>query len=653
MQPFLKKSPFIFLIIVLLSTTLFSQNKNDKKIDKLSTKTMKYIKNQEYDKAEKSIRQIFLIDSGYAKAYIYLGDLYSLKLQAKKSADAYNKAISLYKKPKSMLYFLAAEEEMKCSRYEAAKRNYELYLSGFSSTAPLLKEVNRQLINCEFSIEASKNPMKFYPINMGENINSEWDEYLPTLTADETEFIFTVRRPRDENTICALCATEEDFYSSLKENGVWQPRQPLGPPINTNYNEGAQSISPDGRYLFYTLCNTDFGYGSCDLYWAKRIGDRWGRSRNFGSPVNTKFWESQPTIAPDGKTIYFASNRPGGEGGIDIWKTEMIEEGVFSEPVNLGPPINTPDDETAPFIHADGRTLYFASNGHPGFGGRDIFFSTLSFDGEWQVPINLGTPINTPDDEINIVINAVGTIGYFSSDREGGFGGQDLYYFELDERIRPTPVTYIKGMVQDATSLSPLETKIELIDLDNNQILTSTTSDPVTGEFLACILTGANVMMNVSHPHYPFYSENFQISKVHSEIEPYEKNILLRRPDIGTTFVLRNIFFDFDKSDLLSASYVELNNLIHYLKSNKTIIIEIGGHTDNKGTVAYNDKLSLERAEAVYNYLLSKDISKERLSYKGYGEAFPIASNDNEEGRAKNRRTEFKIIGYLPLDIKR
>lgn len=650
MQPFLKKSSIVLIGVLLVGSSLFAQQKNERKIEKLSDKTMKYIKNQAYDKAEKSIYQIFLIDSNYAKGYIFLGDLYSLQLQAEKSADAYNKAIRLTKKPKPMLYFITAEEEMKCGRYESAKRNYEHYLQGFTTAPPLAKEVSKNMINCEFSIEAIKTPMKFSPINMGEAINSEWDEYLPTLTADEMEFIFTVRRPRDKNTICALCATEEDFYSSKKENGAWQSRQPLGPPINTSYNEGAQCISPDGRYLFYTLCNTDFGYGSCDLYWAKRIGDRWGRARNFGPPVNTKFWESQPTIAPDGKTIYFASNRPGGEGGIDIWKTEMIEEGVFTDPVNLGKPINTPDDETAPFIHADGRTLYFISDGHPGFGGRDIFFTTLSPNGTWKEPTNLGSPINTPDDEINIVINAAGTIAYISSDKEGGFGGQDLYSFELDERIRPTPVTYIKGIVQDAISLKPLEAHIELIDLENNHLLTSTTSDPITGDFLACILTGSNVMMNVSHPHYPFYSENFQIAYAYSEIEPFEKNILLKKPEIGTTFVLRNIFFEFDKSDLLPVSYTELDNLIDYLQKNKTIIIEIGGHTDNKGTSLYNDKLSLERAKAVYDHLLLKGIDPKRLSYKGYGENFPIERNDTDEGRAANRRTEFKIMGYLSVE---
>jgi outer membrane protein OmpA-like peptidoglycan-associated protein len=485
----------------------------------------------------------------------------------------------------------------------------------------------------------------FSPINIGPNINSEYDEYLPAVVADESEIIFTVMRPRDENTQCAFCQMEEDFYASKRGNGEWKPRYKLDYPINTGYNEGAQCISPDGKYLFYTICNTDFGNGSCDLYWAKRIGNRWSRPRNFDAPVCTKFWESQPSIAPDGKTIYFASNRPDGFGKMDIWKTTMTEEGLFTVPENLGKKINTDGEDAAPFIHADGKTLYFASDGHPGMGGMDVFYSTLTDTG-WTKPVNLGYPINTPADEINILINAAGTTAYFSTDKEGGYGGQDLYYFNLDPQLRPTPVTYMKGKVIDEKTHEPVHASIEMIDLNTNKVTTSTSSDPVTGEFLACILTGSNILMNVSHPYYLLYSENFQIEKNYTELEPYLKNIALKRPEVGESFVLRNVFFDFDKSTLKKESEVELNKLVDYLTSNKGIKIEIGGHTDNQGSESYNEKLSNDRAKAVYDYLVNKGINSNRMSYKGYGMSKPIATNDTEEGRALNRRTEFTIVGY-------
>ncbi|MEG1556389.1 MAG: OmpA family protein [Bacteroidales bacterium] len=641
----IRKQSYIFIsLMLLIGGMLFAQKGPNKKVIKLSEKANEAIKNQDFINANACLAKIFQIDTTYAEAYIMQADIYNFSLKSDQAADYYNKALQLIEKPKPALYFITAGEELKCGRYQEALTHFETYLEKVNFQTPLYEEIQKGIATCKFGIEAMKNPVIFDLVNLGPNINSEWDEYLAALTADEMEFIFTVSRPRDEKTVCAFCLMEEDFYYSKKENNEWQPRLPLGKPINTSYNEGAQCISPDGRYLFYTWCNTDFGLGSCDLYWSKRIGNRWSRPRNFGEPVNTERWESQPSIASDGKTLYFASNRPGGFGGFDIWKTKMIEEGVFTVPENLGSVINTKGDDTAPFIHSDGRTLYFASDGHPGMGGIDLYYSLLLGDSSWSEPVNLGYPINTPSDEVNIIINPSGTTAYISSDKEGGYGGLDLYYFTLDERIRPTPVTYIKGKIKDAESQKPLEAKIELVDLNQNQTITSTSSDPETGEFLACILTGTNVLLNVTHPYYPFYSENFQLKKSYSELAPFIKDISLRKAEVGTTFILSNIFFDFNKSELKSESFVELDNLVHYLKKNGEIKIEIGGHTDNQGTDEYNNKLSLERAKSVYDYLISRGISPKQISYKGYGKSKPIASNDTEEGRAINRRTEFMIV---------
>ena len=633
----------IFVFIIALVFPIFAQN-NQKVID-LCKKAKTELNNKNFKKVESYLAKAKKIDSTFADIYVIQGDMFNFSLKSAEAADSYNKAIQYAKNPKPLLYFITAEEEVKVGRYESAKNHYNIYLDKTLPNCPLMKETHKGLETCEFAINAMQNPVDFSPINIGPNINSEYDEYLPAVVADESEIIFTVMRPRDQNTQCAFCQMEEDFYASKKENGEWKKRYKLDYPINTGYNEGAQCISPDGKYLFYTICNTDFGNGSCDLYWSKRIGNRWSRPRNFDAPVCTKFWESQPSIAPDGKTIYFASNRPGGFGKMDIWKTIMTEEGLFTVPENLGKNINTDGDDSAPFIHADGKTLFFVSDGHPGMGGKDIFYSTLTDTG-WTKPVNLGYPINTPADEINILINAAGTTAYFSTDKEGGYGGQDLYYFTLDDRLRPTPVTYIKGKVIDENTHEPVHAAIEMIDLNTNEVTTSTFSDPVSGEFLACILTGSNILMNVTHPYYLLYSENFQIEKNYTELEPYLKNIALKRPEVGETFVLRNVFFDFDKSTLKKESEVELNKLVDYLTSNKGIKIEIGGHTDNQGSQTYNEKLSNDRAKAVYDYLVNKGIDSNRMSYKGYGLNKPIASNDTEEGRALNRRTEFTIVGY-------
>lgn len=643
----MKIGKFVSIFVFLFGISLcgYSQEENPKVVD-LCKKAKHKLNSRNFDKAAKYLEKALKIDSTFADIYVIQGDMYNFSLKSEQSVQCYNKAIQLAKDPKPLLFFITAEEEVRASLYEDALKHYNDYLDRIPENGVLIKEAYRGIATCEFAIEAIKHPIAFNPVNMGPNVNSDYDEYLPAVTADESEIIFTVLRPRDKNTVCAFCISEEDFYASVKERGEWQPRYKLEYPINTGYNEGAQCVSQDGKYLLYTICDVaEVGGGSCDLYWSKRIGNRWSRPRNFGSPVNTKFWESQPSIAPNGKTIYFVSGRPGGYGKMDIWKTEMLEEGVFTVPENLGPTINTDGDESAPFIHADGKTLYFVSDGHVGMGGRDIFYSTLTDTG-WTKPVNLGYPINSSADEINLLINAAGTTAYFSSDKDGGYGGQDLYYFTLDESIRPTPVTYIKGKIFDEVTHQPLKANIELIDLINNQVITSTASDPVSGEFLACIVTGTNVLMNISHPYYPFYSENFQIEKNYTELEPYHKDIALRRPELGETFVLRNVFFDFDQSTLKSESFIELDKLADYLKENGTIRIELGGHTDNQGSAEYNEKLSLERAKSVHNYLISKGIDKERINYKGYGESQPIATNETEEGRALNRRTEFKIIGY-------
>ena len=629
------------IVMAVLPAELFAQKPS--KAVALCEKAKQCLRANDFDKAMGYLNQAQAKDPNYPDIYIMKGDIFNFKLVSDSAMVCYQRAIDLIGDPDPMLYYIAGNEGAKCGAYEYALQTLQLFLQKGIQYSDVHPDAQKTIANCRFAIEAMKHPRRYELVNLGSGINSEWDEYLAALTADDEQIIFTVKRPRDKNTVCAFCLNEEDLYASRQVDGVWIPREALGSPVKTGYNEGAQCISPDGKYLLYTMCDADFGMGSCDLYWAKRMGERWSRPRNFGAPVNTGSWESQPTMAADGMTIYFASSRSGGFGGMDIWKTTMTAEGEFSIPENLGPAINTPGDDAAPFIHSDGRTLYFASNGRTGMGGYDLYYATLQPDGSWSEPQNMGYPINSPADEINIFINAAGTMAYISSDKDGGFGGLDLYSFVLDDGLRPNPVTYIKGRVHDAFTGDPLAAHIEMIDLNTKQLLTSTTSDAQTGGYLACIHTGGNVLLNVSHPDYPFYSENFQIERNYNELSPYLKDIALQPTDVGTVVTLKNVFFDFDRAELKPESYVELDKLADYLRTN-TIRIEIGGHTDDQGSDEYNDRLSENRAKAVYDYLVGKGIPADRLQYKGYGKRVPIADNTTEAGRATNRRTEFKII---------
>jgi outer membrane protein OmpA-like peptidoglycan-associated protein len=418
----------------------------------------------------------------------------------------------------------------------------------------------------------------------------------------------------------------------------------LSDKINTvKFNEGAQSISPDGKYLFFTGCNRPDGLGRCDIYVSRKEGNDWGKAINLGKIINTDYWESQPSISPDGSALYFVSNRPGGIGGYDIWKSNLTNEGKWMEPVNLGPQINTPYDENTPFIHADGKTLYFSSNGWPGFGDKDIFLSRITNDGQFSTPVNLGYPINTYNEEIGLIVTADGTEGLFSSNiKDGGFGDLDIYHFKLPEKVKPLPITYVKGIVRDRETKELLEANVLVIDLKTNNPVFNDYTSKETGDFLAVMPIGSEYSFNVEAEGYLFNSQNFQLAKANSN-KPYELEILLDKIKVGNNVTLYNIFFDTNKYELLPTSKIELDILIELLTSHPSLCIEIQGHTDDVGENKINETLSENRAKAVFDFLITNGIDKKRLTFKGYGETKPRSDNATEEGRKQNRRTEFII----------
>jgi outer membrane protein OmpA-like peptidoglycan-associated protein len=439
----------------------------------------------------------------------------------------------------------------------------------------------------------------------------------------------------------------EDFYKSVKRNGEWLVAEFLSKEINTsNFNEGAQNISPDGNYLFFTGCNRPDGLGRCDIYISKREGNDWSKPFNIGGPVNTAGWESQPSISADGRTLYFVSTRQGGYGGYDIWSSELNTDGTWSSPVNLGPEINTSYDEQSPFIHPDNESLYFSSNGWPGMGNKDLFLSRKAYSGEkqtgWQKPENLGFPINTFAEESGLSISSNGKLAFFSSNQKEGFGKLDIYSFELPEKLKPKAVTYVKGNVFDNLSKEVLDAHIQITNLANGKTIYDEIADPETGVFLATLPAGKSYGLTVSKEGYLFYSQNFTLLG-NLENQPFSMDISLQKINIGGMVILNNIFFETNKYDLLPESMIELQQLILFLRENPTVSIEIGGHTDNIGEDQSNLFLSRDRSKTVYEYLIKNKIPLKNLSFKGYGEGQPISDNNTEQGRKNNRRTEFKI----------
>jgi outer membrane protein OmpA-like peptidoglycan-associated protein len=500
----------------------------------------------------------------------------------------------------------------------------------------------KKVKNCEFAIEAMKKPVQFSPVDVGSGINSSDDEYWPSITADGHTLMFT-RQPNVSTNPTFTGVVQEDFYISYLSGKIWQKAFNAGAPLNTAQNEGAQTLSSDGGYMFFAACNRPGGVGNCDIYFSAFRDGMWSEPSNLGSPVNTKHWESTPSISADGRTLFFSSSRPGGFGGKDIWLTRLNKKNQWTEPVNLGENINTEGDEMSPFIHFDGKTLYYASDGKPGMGGFDLFFTRLKYDSTWTKPQNLGYPINTYNDEMGLVIESGGQKAYYSSTRDKS-KGKDIFSFNLYESARPNPVSYMKGKVYDKETGKLLKAEYELINLSTGKIIMKNITDD-SGNFLVCLPAGYNYGINVSKPGYLFYSENFMFEGMHTASEPYIKKIILNPAKVGEKMQLANVFFEVDSWKLKVESISELDNLVTLLRENINLAMEIGGYTDSTGSEQYNKTLSEKRALSVVNYLIKNGISSDRLKYKGYGNTSPLGDNVTSEGRKLNRRTEAKIIG--------
>lgn len=639
------KKTFIFFLLM-IPMMVWSQNYSttNAKAIKLFEKGQQALYQGKSDEALRSVEQALAADPGFVEADILLAEWYLDAKQKEKAKEYYYAAVHTSPTFFTLAWYQLGELELQDGAFDKAKECFQRFLQLDKKNKDRHPDAEKGIASAEYRIYAMAHPVDFNPQNMGVNINSKDDEYLPALTVDGQTLIFTRRFPRTPNTI-ASSQEEEDFYTSTFADGEWSKAERMSEPVNSYDNEGAQCISQDGRIMFFTACGRRDGAGRCDLYMCTRKGNKWSAPRNIGAPVNTGAWESQPSFSIDGKTLYFVSNRKGGFGGMDIWKT-VYGEGGWSSPENLGPEINTPGDEMSPFIHYDDQTLYFSSNGHIGMGGMDLYCARKQADGTWGKPANLGYPINTEGDESNMIVTADGSKAYFSSDREGGYGRQDLYSFELPASVRPLLTLWMKGVVKDEKTNSFVSAQLQVIDLATGEIVATTSSDSQTGQYLISLPIKKDYALLASSKGYLFHSQNVALSQ-ESEIssaKPFEVNINMRKIESGTKIALRNVFFATGKYELLESSQVELNKVVEVLKNNPTIRIELEGHTDNVGSAADNQKLSENRAKAVYDYLIAKGIAESRLSYKGFGASQPVADNATEEGRSQNRRTEMRIL---------
>jgi outer membrane protein OmpA-like peptidoglycan-associated protein/tetratricopeptide (TPR) repeat protein len=599
-----------------------------------------------------------------------IGNCYMHTIQKINSIPYLEKAIEMDSVVAPDINFLLGQAYQLTYKFKKAKEQYEKYRQTLFPKryfSDLGIDVDKKIDECNNAKKLISNPVLVSITNL-KNINSTYPEYNPIINADESIMMFTSCRP-DSSLKNTKDPTDnkyyEDIYITNNNGSDWSLPENPGKPLNTELNDAIIGLSPDGQKLFIYK-----GSNGGDIYQCNLEGDKWSKPKKLNNNINTKYHESSASFSYDGRTIYFVSNKNEGYGGSDIYMSKINELGDWGKAINIGSNINTRYDEEGVFMHPDGKTLYFSSEGHKTMGGLDIFKSAYE-NGKWSEPVNLGYPVNTPDDDVFFSISASGEHGYFSSIRPEGNGEEDIYcitFLEYQKKLinntednllasiaepisetitqsktKTSNLTLVKGEILDGTTSKPVEATIEIIDNEKNEVVATFKSNSKTGKYLISLPSGHNYGMVVEAEEYLFHSENFDISPS-TEYREIKKNILLKKIEVGKKIVLKNIFFDFDKASIRSESMSELSRLTKLMNNVPTLKIEVSGHTDNIGSAAYNKNLSEKRAKAVVDYLTKKRISKERLTYKGYGFSEPIATNNTEGGRQQNRRTEFKVL---------
>lgn len=635
-----------FLFLLCLCGNAFAQKKfTTKKTanDKLKTvydRAMRMASLNQFEDALQDFEKALKMDPTFIDAQLQWANVKNQQAKFEEAKVGYEKVIAIDSMYEPATFFSLSIVEFDLKQFEAAAGHMDFYLKSAPKISPARKATaEHYLKNARFSAKAFANPVPFELKNLGPNINTASQEYLPTLTADGETLIYCAEASSER------FAKQQDFYVSKLKDGVWQKGVPVEH-LNTDGNEGSQAISADGKLIVFTACDRQGSYGGCDLYYSETINGKVMPPKNMGPLINTKLLETQPSLSPDGRTLYFIRADSGWRGGSDIWKSIRQNDGKWSQPIKLDSTINSAEQEQSPFMHPDGKTLYFTSKGHVGMGGFDVFYARMKPDGTWEEPENLGYPINTAADEGAVFVTLDGRTAYISSTKAGGFGQSDIYSFDLYEAARPTPVTFVKATVVDAATKQPLVAKLEIVELETGKTYATAVTE-ADGEFLVTLPAGGNYGLNVSKEKYLFYSENFALDQPGTMEKPFKLDIALQPIGEGTAakpIVLKNVFFETGSAALRKESLNELARLKSLLDENPSLKIQINGHTDNIGADADNMKLSNDRAKSVYDYLTQNGIDANRLKFKGFGETKPAASDDTEEGRKLNRRTEYEIL---------
>lgn len=624
---------------------------------------------QAYDKALEFYLKAYDVNPNNAELCYKIGKcyIYSIEEDGKDAIPFLEKAFQLNRNADPNLRYYLARAYHLNHEWEKAVTAYKAFRTKGEGEKRYLDMVPKHVEECKVGQDLEQRPVRIFLDNLGAVVNSKYSDFGPVINADETIMMFTSRREDttggeiDENDFRYF----EDIYYTTRIGNAWSMPKNIGKPINSDVHDATVGLSPDGTRLLI--------FREGDLYECDLKGSEWTKPEKLPKTINTKDRENSACFSYDGKSLYFVSDRQDMTlGGLDIFRSDLGADGQWGPPVNLGPSINTPYDEEGVFMHPDGKTMYFSSRGHKTMGGYDIFKSVWE-NGRWSVPENLGMPINSPGDDVFFVLNGNGRRGYYASAQKGGQGEKDLYLVTFlgpekpmllntednliasvaepvrDRVIEPkisletSQLTIFKGVTLDSITRKPVPSLLTITDNSVNKVVAEIPANSETGRFLLTLPSGRNYGIAVTAPNYLFHSENFDIP-AGGNYQEINKEVLLKKIEVGNKIILRNIFFDFDKFALRNESIPELEKVLKLLKDNPNLRVELSGHTDNKGTAVYNKTLSENRSKAVVDWLTAKGISPKRLEYKGYGFDQPIADNKTDEGRQLNRRTEFKIL---------
>jgi OOP family OmpA-OmpF porin len=636
----------VFLLLFTASAAFAQQRQistKDKKAIKAYTTAEYLVENRRLDEAVPYLQEAIKRDPNFIEAYFKLAGIYMTygKLANAKPLFMKGSDLDSNRVTSCGAYFTAGELCIKEGEYEQAQKYFRWVIRNNPNNKKMLTDSPRYLETCAFAIEAKKNPIAFSPQKMAAPLNQFYMQAYPVLTVDRQELIFMIREGSLKGE------SDEQIYSAqIGSDSLWQTPKVYSDQINSRYNEGAVTISGDGKTLAFASCNRPDAIGSCDLYISYKTGDLWSEPVNMGPNVNAAGWDSEPSISADGQTIYFASERRGGFGKEDIWVAHRKDNGEWGLARNLGNKVNSPGREVGPFIHADGQSLYFSSNYHLGMGQFDIFISRVTEKDSCTAPINLGYPINTHQNDVTPFITVDGKEGFYSAYDKANFSSDMswLYTFKVPTIMQPyKPGSYVYGKVYDAETKKVIAANIEVIDLKAAWYKQKVKSDASSGAYAVVLSKGSNYGFYASAPGYLY--ESISISYENPEnFNPKALDIYLKPLKKGSTIQLNTIFFESNSAVISSSSNVELEKLLQLFVLDPNLKVELSGHTDDVGADQQNKELSTKRAKAVYDWLIAKGIASARLSYKGFGETMPLVPNTSEENRALNRRLEFKIL---------